>query len=87
VNNTPDNLSKELPRIPCVSNAADFWAFSIAGRKLADLHLNYETVEKYPLEIIGGGVLLTDADYRECIMGRTARIKTSPRSITTTRSH
>ena len=59
-----DNLSKELPRIPCVKTAADFWAFSQAGRKLADLHLNYETVEKYPLQIAGGGLLLTDADYR-----------------------
>ncbi|MCP3725410.1 DEAD/DEAH box helicase family protein [Paraburkholderia sp. CNPSo 3272] len=59
-----DNLSKELPRIPCVKTAADFWAFSKAGRKLADLHVNYETVEKYPLQIEGGGLLLTDADYR-----------------------
>lgn len=59
-----DNLSKELPRIPCVKTAADFWAFSKAGRKLAELHLNYETVEKYPLQIEGGGLLLTDADYR-----------------------
>lgn len=59
-----DNLSKELPRIPCVKAAADFWAFSKAGRTLADLHVNYETVEKYPLQIDGGGLLLTDADYR-----------------------
>lgn len=59
-----DNLAKELPRIPCVKTAAAFWAFSKAGRKLADLHLNYETVEKYPLQIVGGGLLLTDADYR-----------------------
>ncbi|MHB8915019.1 MAG: DEAD/DEAH box helicase [Thiobacillus sp.] len=59
-----DNLSKELPRIPCVKTAADFWAFSQAGRALADLHLNYETVEKYPLQIEAGGLLLTDADYR-----------------------
>jgi predicted helicase len=59
-----DNLSKELPRIPCVKTAADFWGFSKAGRKLADLHVNYETVEKYPLQIEGGCMLLTDADYR-----------------------
>lgn len=59
-----DTLRKELPRIPCVKTAADFWAFSKAGRKLADLHLNYETVEKYQLQIVGGGLLLTDADYR-----------------------
>ena len=59
-----DNLSKELPRIPCVKTPADFRAFSQAGRKLADLHLNYETVNKYPLQIQDGGLLLTDADYR-----------------------
>lgn len=59
-----DTLRKELPRIPCVKTAAAFWAFSKAGRKLAELHVNYETVEKYPLQIVGGGLLLTDADYR-----------------------
>jgi len=58
-----DNLSKELPRIPAVKKAADFWAFSKAGRALADLHLNYETVEPYPLAIEAKGTL-TDADYR-----------------------
>ncbi|MBU3846571.1 MAG: DEAD/DEAH box helicase family protein [Candidatus Acinetobacter avistercoris] len=42
-----DNLTKELPRIPCVKKAEDFWAFSKAGRELAHWHLNYETVEKY----------------------------------------
>ncbi|MEX8510376.1 MAG: type ISP restriction/modification enzyme [Leptothrix ochracea] len=48
-----DNLGKELPRIPCVAAAADFWAFSQAGRKLADLHLNYETVAMYPAKVQG----------------------------------
>lgn len=59
-----DNLVKELPRIPCVKTPAEFWAFSKAGCKLADLHINYETVEMYPLQVEGGGLLLTDADYR-----------------------
>lgn len=58
-----DNLSKELPRIPRVRNAQDFWHFSKAGRHLAALHLNYETVEKYPLTVETKGTL-TDADYR-----------------------
>jgi len=58
-----DNLSKELPRIPAVKKAADFWAFSKAGRALADFHLNYETVELYPLTIETKGQL-TNADYR-----------------------
>lgn len=46
-----DNLTKELPRIPRVRRFADFQAFSRAGRELAELHLNYETVKKYPLTI------------------------------------
>lgn len=36
------DLKKMLPRIPLVEKAADFKAFMQAGRKLADLHLNYE---------------------------------------------
>jgi len=46
-----DNLSKQLPRIPAVKKAADFWAFSQAGRALAEWHLNYETVEPYSLTV------------------------------------
>ena len=30
-----------------VDKPEDFWAFSKAGRELAELHLNYETVEPY----------------------------------------
>ncbi len=44
-----DNLTKELPRIPCVKTYADFRAFSEAGRRLGDLHVTYETVEPYPV--------------------------------------
>ena len=41
------DLKKSLPRLPLVDSADDFWAFSKAGRDLAELHLNYETVEPY----------------------------------------
>ena len=34
-----------IPRIPF---APDFYAFAEAGKKLAELHLNYETCERYP---------------------------------------
>ncbi|MBZ0276314.1 MAG: hypothetical protein K8I60_09225, partial [Anaerolineae bacterium] len=47
-----DNLKRELPRLPF---APDFWAFSTAGRKLADLHLHYETVKPYELEWVTKG--------------------------------
>ena len=41
------DLKKSLPRLPLVDKPEDFWAFSKAGRELAELHLNYETVEPY----------------------------------------
>ncbi|UNE53646.1 DEAD/DEAH box helicase [Bartonella machadoae] len=55
-----DNLSKELPRIPCVKSAEDFWAFVNAGRELGNLHVNYETVESYPVTFKKGNPKLTD---------------------------
>ena len=44
-----NDLSKMIPRIPF---AADFHAFAEAGKSLAALHLNYETCEQYPLELV-----------------------------------
>ena len=41
------NLQKELPRIPRVATYAEFKAFEEAGRKLAKLHVGYESVEPY----------------------------------------
>lgn len=62
-----DNLSKEIPRIPCVKKASDFLAYSQAGRDLAELHINYESVEPYPVNFAGGELFMgdfSDADYR-----------------------
>ena len=53
-----DNLSKQLPHIPCVKSVVDFWAFSKAGRELAELHLNYETVPMYQNVLFKGGIKL-----------------------------
>lgn len=39
-----NDLKKMLPRLPLVEKPDDFWAFSKAGRELAELHLNYEQV-------------------------------------------
>lgn len=39
-----NDLKKMLPRIPLVEDVRDFWKFSKAGRQLAELHINYETV-------------------------------------------
>lgn len=40
------NLKRELPRIPF---APDFWLTAEAGKKLMDLHVNYEQQKEYPL--------------------------------------
>ena len=61
-----DNLTKELPRIPAVKQAADFWAFSKAGRELAELHINYETQAPYPVTLDCGSkklAALQDKDF------------------------
>ena len=48
------NLKRDLPHIPF---AEDFWGFAKAGDRLADLHVNYESVPKYdglkPIETPG----------------------------------
>ncbi|MCY4492130.1 MAG: N-6 DNA methylase, partial [Thaumarchaeota archaeon] len=41
-----NNLSKVLPHIPM---APDFWTFSKIGKKLADLHLSWETCKRHNL--------------------------------------
>ena len=40
------DLQRNLPRIPL---ADDFEAFRATGRKLMDLHINYETCDEHPL--------------------------------------
>ena len=57
-NRYANNLSKQLPRIPCVKKSEDFWAFSNAGRELADLHVNYEAVKPYPINFKEGDPFL-----------------------------
>lgn len=55
------DLKKMVPRIPY---AADFRAFSDAGRELGEWHLGYETVEPYPLEEESKRMLMEATDYR-----------------------
>jgi predicted helicase len=50
-----NDLKKMLPRIPLVEEPRHFWSFSKAGRELADLHLNYETVPPSQDVTITGG--------------------------------
>jgi predicted helicase len=41
------NLKRELPRIPFYD---DFWKWAAWGKKLIDLHINYERAKPYPLK-------------------------------------
>ena len=45
-----NDLKKTLARIPFVKTVADFNAYTKAGRDLAKIHLNYETIEPYNLD-------------------------------------
>jgi len=65
------NLKRELPRIPFITagpstppeagsaqdDAATFWQLVEAGRRLAELHVNYEQQPEYPLEQVEKGQL------------------------------
>lgn len=59
------DLKKSLPRIPIVEDVNDFMDFYKYGKKLADLHLNYESVAPCPDVTVKGDRPLTgtDADY------------------------
>ncbi len=59
------NLCKELPRIPCVKSADDFWKFVTAGRELGHLHVNYEDVEPYPVTFKKGNPKQTEISNPE----------------------
>jgi predicted helicase len=51
-----DNLRQELPRVPKLKRAADFWEFARAGRQLADLHCGYNSAPLAPITIAQGSL-------------------------------
>ncbi len=78
-----DNLSKQLPRIPAVKKAKDFWTFSQSGRDLAELHLNYETVDPYAVTFKDGSLFMDDLkpeDYRVKKMKFAGKAKNKDKS-------
>ena len=82
------DLQRNLPRVPL---ADDFEAFRTAGRALMDLHINYETVNEYPLVcLVDNEVDAGEADpeayglTRECVGPRTAKKPTGQCSKSTT---
>ena len=50
------NLKRDLPHIPFVEDPSQvrqaFWRYAEAGKKLAELHVNYESQPEYPLEMV-----------------------------------
>lgn len=69
------NLQKELPRIPL---AQDFDVFSKAGRALAELHLNYESVEPWP-EIIEDGDSKNPGRTEKMKFGKCKKTEDNPK--------
>ncbi|MEY3995990.1 MAG: hypothetical protein RL344_333 [Pseudomonadota bacterium] len=59
------DLKKMLPRLPLVEDIKDFWAFSKAGRTLAELHLNYETVAPFADATVTGDKFPSDGGVSE----------------------
>ncbi len=73
------DLKKQLPRIPFVE---DFWAFSQAGRKLGDLHVNYETGRMYPLkEVSSGEFLVSSYKVTKMKLSRNTKLETQNSSL------
>ena len=68
------DLKKMLPRIPLVDTAKDFWAFSSAGKKLAQLHLNYETAEPYNAMVVSSSAA---AESLPLFQSKVADVRTS----------
>ncbi len=69
------NLIRGIPHIPM---APDFWAFSKSGRKLADLHLNYETCKRYRL---GKPLNPIPDNPRSIKFGRKSNVGPGPKTI------
>ena len=67
------DLKKMLPRIPF---AADFRAFGRAGQELAQWHLNYESVDPYPLKELSGKLGFDQKEHyrvQKMIFGKSGR--------------
>lgn len=57
------DLKKSLPRIDIVNTVQDFMAFYNAGKQLADIHLNYESVAPCPDVQVSGADNIASDDY------------------------
>ncbi len=61
------NLAKELPRIPLVNSVEDYRVFRDAGKRLGELHVDYESVQPWDgcqVEIAEADILPPETLYR-----------------------
>ncbi len=58
------NLTKELPRIPPAPSDRAFQDFVEAGRRLGHLHVNYESVDRYEVDLLETRELLSVPDEK-----------------------
>ncbi len=72
------DLKKSLPRIPIVERVEDFMDFYKYGKKLADLHLNYETVAPYSGVVVKGDRKVTMTTKRDPATGGFIEDTTNP---------
>lgn len=77
------NLKKELPRIPL---AEDFATFSRAGRALAELHLNYESVDPWA-EIVEDGDSMKPGKTVKIRFGKCRKTDDNPKGVDRTVLH
>lgn len=77
------NLKKELPRIPL---ARDFDVFSRSGRALANLHLNYESVEPWA-DIIEEGDSGNPGRTIKMRFGKCKKTEENPKGVDRTIIH
>lgn len=55
------NLKRDFPRLPFYD---DFYQWVAWGKQLMDLHINYETVEPFDLQLIDNTFLVKDKNYK-----------------------
>ena len=57
-----DNIRRELPRIPMARTLANFHKFSEAGKRLGNLHVNFESAAQYPADLVRSDLALEDSN-------------------------
>ena len=72
------DLKKSLPRIPIVEDINDFMDFYQYGKKLANLHLNYETIDAYPDVVVKGDRKVITETKRDPVTGGYIEDTTTP---------